>query len=237
MTVLLAAQALKIDWEHLPTYNTIMAVAAGAGLLQLVRLGRDITHDRDVVSPEGYAAGLGVTGLILVATGLHMTLTWPLAPEFPFDNVVFGEPCLGFGTMLVAVAVLAWARGDRLLASPDPVGEIVRMARPLSLFIAGLGLALIGIAAAGMRYRLFAAPPQEPISGWYFSKYPWIEATFISGLWALVGAGALGFAIAVNVSRRWFTFVAWAWCLSGLALVLFGALNFFTHIGLIVETS
>ncbi|MFE7426536.1 hypothetical protein [Streptomyces sp. NPDC057545] len=35
----LAATGLKIDWTRMPTYNTIMSVAAGAGLLLVVALG------------------------------------------------------------------------------------------------------------------------------------------------------------------------------------------------------
>ena len=45
---------------------------------------------RDFV-PEEYFVYLtifGVLGSILVTTGLHMTLTWPLAPDFSFDNII-----------------------------------------------------------------------------------------------------------------------------------------------------
>ncbi len=104
------------------------------------------------------------------------------------------------------------------------------------MLIAGLGLGLIAVGIAGMRYRLFAAPSQEPISGWYFAEYPWVEATFISGLWALIGLGALAFFVGVNFARRWLHLAGWTWLVSGVVLIAFGALNFFTHIGLIVET-
>lgn len=234
--LVLAASDLTIDWDGLPLYNTIMAVAAGSGLLVLVMLGRQLGRDPRRVDPFGYALGLGVPGLILVATGLHMTLTWPLAPEYPFDNIIFGETSLGFGVLLFAGAFYAWRRGPIVLEAADPIDRLCDTARPISVFIAGLGLGLIAIGAAGMRYRLFAAPPQEPISGWYFSAYPWVEATFISGIWALVGLGAIAFTLGVTLSRRWLAVSGWAWLLSGLALVGFGALNFFTHIGLIVET-
>jgi len=43
----------------------------------------------------------------------------------------------------------------------------------------GLGLALIGIGIVGVTYQLFAAPPEEPITG-MFADYPMIEATSIS---------------------------------------------------------
>ncbi|MFC6668419.1 hypothetical protein ACFP9V_25465 [Deinococcus radiopugnans] len=49
---------------------------------------------------------------------------------------------------------------------------------------------MIAIACAGIAFQLFAAPPEEPISG-RFAQYPWLEAIFISGLYATVGLTAL----------------------------------------------
>ncbi|MGE4164298.1 MAG: DUF981 family protein [Vicinamibacterales bacterium] len=236
MSTLLAQSELVIDWENLPTYNTIMAVAAGAALITLVRLGRELHREPGAVSVDGYVIAFAVTGFILTVTGTHMTLTWPLAPDFPFDNIVFGETSLGFGVLLLAAAWFTWRRGAAMLAEPDPVGAACRVARPVSIFVFGLGASLIAIGVAGMRYRLFAAPPVEPISGWYFARWPWVEASFISGLWALVGVGAIAAAIACNRHRSWLAVAGWAWLVSGATLLAFGILNFFTHIGLIVET-
>ena len=64
------------------------------------------------------------------------------------------------------------------------LNQIVEMARPVSYFAAVMGLALISIAIAGVYFQLFAAPPEEPISG-RFADYPMLEASFISGLYAL----------------------------------------------------
>ncbi len=119
---------LTINWEKMPTYNTIMAVAAGAGLVVLVMLGRQLMASPSSISPEGYAIGLGVPGLILALTGLHMTLTWPLAPAFPFDNIVFGETALGFGVLLLASSLYSWRRGAQVLADPDPLERLIAVA-------------------------------------------------------------------------------------------------------------
>jgi len=62
--------------------------------------------------------------------------------------------------------------------------QIVEMARLVSYFAAAMGLALISIAIAGVYFQLFATPPEEPISG-RFADYPMLEASFISGLYAL----------------------------------------------------
>ncbi|MFL5680177.1 MAG: DUF981 family protein [Chloroflexota bacterium] len=253
---------LVIDWTQMPTYNTIMAVAAGAGLLGVVMFARDLRVRPDV-HLRGWALAFAVPGFILALTGAHMTLTWPFAKYFPFDNIIFGEPSLAFGVLLLAAALYLWTRGEHLggidahVATDDPAGsageperdeparvaatlELARVARPMTVFLVGLGLSLLAIAAAGIVFQLFAAPPEEPISG-AFAEWPWLEATFMSGLFALVGIGCLSAPFALgNVGKpgmstaQRITGVTWA--LAGIAFLLFGALNFFTHIGLIVHT-
>jgi hypothetical protein len=239
---------LVIDWTRMPTYNTIMAVAAGAALLQVVWFARDLRVATDV-HLRGWALAFAVPGAILALTGAHMTLTWPFALYFPFDNIIFGEPSLAFGVLLLAAAVYLWSRGDRLggaagiddrAAHEHLVRDLARVARPMAIFVVGIGLSLIAIAAAGIAFQLFAAPPEEPISG-AFAEWPWLEATFMSGLFALVGVGCLSAPFALRAvgqptmsAAQRITGVTWG--LAGLAFLLFGALNFFTHIGLIVHT-
>lgn len=232
-----APPELKIDWTKMPTYNTIMAVAAGVGLILVVVLGRRLLRGEHAEHYEGWALAFGVIGVILVTTGLHMTLTWPLAGQgFPFDNIIFGEPSLAFGLLLLAAAWYLWRRGGELAGAPDRITLVSRLAAPLSLFVFAMGLACFGIAAAGWTYTLFAAPPQEPISG-AFADYPLLEATFISGLYVLVGVGAVVFPFALRAKGGpTVKIVGVCWGLAGLAFMLFGALNYFTHIGLIVNT-
>ena len=239
-----AAQGLKIDWANMPTYNTIMAVAAGVGLLSLVLFARDLLRAPEDLSTDGWALNFGALGGILTATGLHMTLTWPLAAGgFPFDNIIFGETSLGFGVLLLAAAVFLWKRGALVLQEGAGVAQrLARVARPISRFAGFLGLSLIAIAAAGIKYQLFAAPPQEPISG-TFAAHPMVEATFMSLLIALVGVGALAFPFAVDRATKHgrslgaaARITGWAWSVAGTVFALFGVLNFFTHIGLIVHT-
>lgn len=242
MTTTVPAEGLVIDWAQMPTYNTVMSVAVGAGLLLLVALGRDLLRSpRDVVS-TGWALAFGVLGTILTTTGLHMTLTWPLASGgFAFDNIIFGETSLAFGVMLLAASIYLWRRGTEDLGRDDAITHLREVARPVSVFVLGMGLGLIAIAIAGVSYQLFAAPPEEPISG-AFAEYPLIEAIFMSGLIALVGLGAVLFPLAVrrgggDVARhRAIVIIGWSWTITGVAFLLFGAMNFFTHIGLIVNT-
>lgn len=233
-------QGLTIDWTQMPTYNTIMSVAAGAGLISVVFLGRALKRGKRV-SYEGQAVNFGVLGAILTITGAHMTLTWPFAAYFPFDNIIFGEPSLGFGILLLASAFLMWKRSSYLRNASDPLAELRAIAAPLSILIIGLGLSLVAIAAAGIVFQLFAAPPEEPISG-LFAQWPWIEATFMSGLFGLAGIGAILLPSALSRLRvggklapvQIITGITLG--LSGVAFLLFGALNYFTHIGLVVHT-
>lgn len=239
----LAQEGLKIDWANMPTYNTIMSIAAGAGLLGIVVLVRQLMTRPTEVSAEGWSLAFGVLGAILTATGLHMSLTWPLAAGgFPFDNIIFGETSLGFGVLLLAASLYLWRRGADALTRPEPLAALAKVAQPISVFIGGLGLALFGIAVAGVKYQLFAAPPEEPISG-EFAEWPLVEAIFMSGLFALVGIGAVLFPFVVNSLKKTSTTLTLpiritgiVWAVTGIAFILFGAMNFFTHIGLIVNT-
>jgi hypothetical protein len=248
-----------IDWTAMPTYNTIMSMAAGAGLVALVMFARDLLRHRpagvdgddgaEQISTDGWALTFGSLGVILALTGLHMSLTWPLASGgFAFDNIIFGETSLGFGVLMTALAMYLWRRGDQIRAAESPVREVARAARPLSIFIIGLGLALIAIMFAGIVYQFFAAPPQEPISGWV-GQWPWLEAWALSLVFGVIGAGAVLMPVAVRgflstpadrgsgvavppVAKV----VAWIFSVTGLIFVLFGAFNFYSHIGLVVNT-
>ena len=232
-----AAEGLVIDWAQMPTYNTVMSVAVGAGLILLVLLGRELLRAPGKVVVEGWSLAFGVLGAILTATGLHMTLTWPLAAGgFPFDNIIFGETSLAFGVLLLAAAFYLWTRGRAALDRSDATEHLSAVARPVSVFVLGMGLGLVAIAIAGVTYQLFAAPPEEPISG-AFAAYPLVEAIFMSGLIALVGVGAILFPFALRPGRTAVrTVIGWTWAVAGVAFLLFGAMNFFTHIGLIVNT-
>lgn len=238
---LLAAAALKVPWSRTPMFNTLMSVAAGVGLLLIVALGREIYLRRPILA-EGWSIAFGVLGVLLTITGADMTLTWPLSSIAPFDNIIFGEPSLAFGVILLGMAVVLWSQRALLAAESesapgDRLLHVRRLSAPISVFAGGLGLAMFGIAAAGWRFTLFAAPTQEPISG-NFANHPLLEATFISGLYLLVGVGAVLLpAVLYKMRRNLVMAIGICWTLAGLAFTLFGALNYFTHIGLIIHTS
>lgn len=238
-----------------PIYNTLMAVSAGLGLVLIVTMGSRLARGRGV-NRHAWAAAFAVLGALLTFLGGVMTVTWPLSGPTAFDNIAFGEPSLALGVLLLAGATLLWR--DRLwhdeLAGPvDAPGglppseltaaswpRLAALLEPLSWFGFAMGLALIAIAVVGPVYEPWEAPPQEPISG-EFADYPWIENTFIAALYALTGIGALltPFALARRLPERasgLLKAIGVCWGIAGTVFVLFGALNYYTHIGLTINT-
>lgn len=237
-----------IDWSVTQVYNTIMSVATGISLLLIVRFGVHLSRGK-ISHLEGWALGFAVPGFILTLTGAHMSLTWPLSKiGFPFDDIIFGEPSLAFGVMLLAVTILLWRKSN--LYRKDGVDftngrevsarlqkELPYLLKPISYFAAAMGLALISIGFAGVGFQLFAAPPEEPISG-AFANYPMVEAIFMSGLIAITGIGAILFPFMLKdqPNRTVVSTIRVLWTIAGVVFTLFGVMNYFTHIGLIVNT-
>ena len=245
-----------------PTYNTIMAVSVGLGLVMLALLGYRLASG-GTVRRRGWAVAFAVLGGILVLTGGHMTLTWPLSGPTAFDNIAFGETSLGMGAILLGVAFLigsdrSWRLlGDRTAPPPATTAEaaadvvpdeltaahwprLASLLQPLSWFGAVMGLALIAIAFVGPIYEPWEAPPQEPISG-EFTDVEWLENWFLALLYAGVGVGAIltPFALArrtIGGARGLLRVIAALFAITGIVWTLFGAMNYYTHIGLTINT-
>ena len=214
-------------------YNELVAVTAGAGLLGFAWFLADLIRNKRIES-EGWAAFFGVSGLLLLIMGLHTTMTWPFGGDgFEYANIAFGQPAAGFGALLLLAAVYLW-RHRTLFAGDVEVAKTAALAglKPVAIFVGALGLAMTVLAITFVRFQLGAAPPEDPISG-RFGHLPLIEALFLGGLWGVVAGGALLFAIALLTDRpqllRW---AVRAWIVGGVVFLLFGAMNFYTHIGM-----
>jgi hypothetical protein len=214
-------------------YNELIAITAGAGLLGLAAFLTQLIRGKRIDS-EGWAGFFGVTGLLLFVLGVHTTVTWPYGGDgFEYANIAFGQPAAGFGALLLFAAVYLWRHRAYFAADSEPTDAAALAAfKPVAIFVGALGLGMAVLAISFVRYQLGAAPPQEPISG-RFGDMPILEALFLGGLWGVIALGAILFAIAMWTDRpqllRW---AVWAWVVGGVVLLLFGAMNFYTHIGM-----
>lgn len=214
-------------------YNELVAVTAGAGLLGVALFLHNILRAKRWDS-EGWAAFFAVTGVILFVLGVHTTVTWPFGGEgFEYANIAFGQPAAGFGALLFFAAVYLWRNRTHFSGDlEESNARALAALKPVSIFVLALGLAMGVLAIAFIRYQLGAAPPEEPISG-RFGHLPILEALFLGGLWGIVAIGALLFFAALWLEKpellKW---VVWAWLIGGVVFLLFGAMNFYTHIGM-----
>ena len=157
-------------------YNELVALTAGAGLLGLSWFLAQLIRNTRIDS-EGWASFFGLTGLLLLATGLHTTVTWPFGGGgFEYANIAFGQPAAGFGALLLFAAIYLW-RQRALFAGDTDEANAAALAgfRPVAVFVGALGLAMAVLAVTFVRFQLGAAPPEEPISG-RFGHLPILEA-------------------------------------------------------------
>jgi uncharacterized membrane protein len=223
-------------------YNTLMGVASGAALLLLVVFAshaRRSDRRNESFRPGAWAWAFLPLGLILVVTGIHMSLTWPLQPvpasASPHccraDNIIFGEPSLFFGAILLALgALLLWfARQEG-----DPGRQTVRLAealRPLGYVGAVAGLTLFPIAFAGAYFGMFIAPPEEPFSSMF--RVNNIETWYVVSAYALTGIGAVLVPLGLRWPRLWWL-VSIPLVIGGLLLLWLSLVSYFGHIALAV---
>ncbi|WP_437965173.1 DUF981 domain-containing protein [Sorangium sp. So ce260] len=92
-------------------YLTLALVTAASALaLGAVYLFRAPAVGASEARRRSFALAFGAPGLLLLITGLHIVLTWPIPGGY---NIVFGEPLAYFGTLLVVGAPALWL-GERL---------------------------------------------------------------------------------------------------------------------------
>ena len=230
-----------IDWTQLPTYNTIMALLVGVSLISLAKIGRELANKKEP-NPKGWSLNFGILGIILFLTGLHMTLTWPLAHGFPFDNIIFGETTLAFGTLDLGLAVYFWRNSNEVLNTKEPLPIISSHLKALNILFYALALMLAALFFAGVEFQFFAAPKEEPISG-YFADMPSLEAWGLSSVFLGIGicsaltANFFNQASKLNYTISLLDKLCYAgFMITGWFMLLFGAMNYYTHIGLILNT-
>jgi len=218
--------------------NTITAIAVGAGLIGMALFLRLLLLRRPINS-EAWAVFFAVVGSIMAVVGFTTTVMWPYGTgELAYGNIQFGEPAAAFGVLALGGAVLLWRQRKLFEVDSKHTYEAAfDSLRPLSIFVGVLGLAMVALAATWVRFQMGAAPEFEPVSG-NFGHLPWLEASFLGGLWGLVAVGALVFPFAVRKAGKVLVnIVVVTWLLAGIVFSLFGALNMYTHIGMYYNLS
>src|SRR5262249_49740391 len=148
-----------------------------------------------------------------------------------------------FGLLLAAASFFMWRRheifadlGQANQRSTQALACIAAVLRPISAWIFASGLMMASLTVAILYYQLGHAPPQEPISGYFTDS--WVDSIFLAVLWGLISLGALLLPVAiVNWNTKVATVVRFSWTVAGVLLVLFSAMNYFTHIGLLMNTA
>ncbi|MCB0691270.1 MAG: DUF981 family protein [Saprospiraceae bacterium] len=184
---------LVIDWSHLKFYNTIMAVSSGAALASISMVLTSLVQGTKI-TPRGWGINFLALGIILLGTGMHMTLTWPLAPMYAFDNISFGEPVFVLGAITFMLGFYYWKQTDNLLRSDQALKIVAGDILNFKFILYGIGYGLVGIGLAGLVFGLFTAPIEEPVVGLEaLLPYPlnYLSTVFVSMIWASIGVCAI----------------------------------------------
>jgi uncharacterized membrane protein len=200
-------------------YNTLMAVCAGLGLVLTANVLRHWKNDSLQNHARDHGIALIAVGFPLALLSFLMATTWPLHVNPPV-NIAFAEPSALFGILLLlAGIVLIFARS---CTWPTPVMIVV--------FVVGMILATI--SSAIFSYNLIGdAPPMEPITG---QVTGW-ENTVFGVVYALAALGCLVAPWANRLRAYYVTYLSWT--LAGVFFILFGVLNYRTHIGMLLNVN
>lgn len=235
-------EKLIIDWANVPTYNTLMAICAGASLLSVASVGKSLIKGK--TNLRGWAINFGILGLILFVSGAHMSLTWPIK-FLPFDNIIFGETCFALGALDIFLAFYFWKSEERIKETENPLSLIGKELSSVQYLLIGLGLGLAFIALAGYEWKFFVAPVEEPVSGPMGQNFPTLQYIGLSSIFLLVGIASIltsfslqdfgressVFKLKTYHKLNYGLLLAMGWF-----LLVFGAFVFYTHIGLIIKT-
>ncbi|MGC8612243.1 MAG: DUF981 family protein [Athalassotoga sp.] len=149
-------------------YVTIQLIAAASGLLFA---GIYTLKYRSGKSNSSWIYGFWMIGFILLVTGLDMIFTWPLPGSY---NIIFGEPSVWFGALLIFIGVAIKNNSDLLpLALLSSAGGLINIVISVDILIysmtqspiiafggfitSGLGalMAPLGLKSKSIRWIIF----------------------------------------------------------------------------------
>ncbi len=239
-------QGLIVDWEKIHLFNSLMSIAAGAAFFSLRDFFKVILNPTERFNARSFALGFGVVGTILLITGAYTTLTWPLSPTYPFDNIIFGEPCFVFGCLLLALSFYCWTDQKELMQLakdfPNDLGQyIIGNIAQVKYMILIIGLSVIMLGLSGIVNGLFIAPPEEPIVSAIDQVIPWATTLMIGLSWISVGIAAIAIYNLMRHMEADQSVKQYKWLINFLFFLAFnfafiGIITYYTHIGMVVNT-
>lgn len=169
-------------------YLTLMLINMTAGL---VLLAGYVFRGMDDADQKRWVAGFGISGLMALITGLHMSLTWPIAGSY---NIPYGEFSVFLGFLLFGAALsLALGWNLKLLgvyaffpgvASVLMGFRFITMGLSKEPVLTGIGFILTGLGG------VFALPALH----WRHNRTIRVVGALVllaaAAIWALTGYGA-----------------------------------------------
>lgn len=204
-------------------FNTLVGLMVGFIALRVASIAK-IMYSRKVIQ-RGEGLALVLAGVPTVVLSLYGALTWPLNVNPPI-NIAFWEPALLVGLLAIGAGWRINVAKGGLIRSED--------SRPTYWLVATVGLAMFATSMAVFRFNLVGdAPSIEPITGQFKG---WENATF--GIVYLLAALAcmlmpFGGKRSTPLSNVLWLSMVWMFRISGTFFLLFSALNYYTHIGML----
>lgn len=223
--------------------NTVLGLAAGTALLLLVQYARTAATAPPQVR-KSWAWTFGMLGALLATVGFHTTVAWPLIGA---ANVIFGEPALVFGGLLLVTAYVI-ARTP-IEESPDDLSavsdaerstersveqlpdELLVALRPVSYVgaLAGVMVILLGWAGGIFGTVVFRPPSAEFPAGLLAGTG--IEIVYMVGTYTILGLGGVLCPFALH-DRSYLRPTAYLFVAAGVLLLLITMVSFVGHVTL-----
>lgn len=216
--------------------NTIMGLAAGASLLLLVQYAR-IAGSASPAVRTAWAWTFGILGVILLVVGLHTILAWPLLGS---ANLIFGDPAVLFGALLIAAAYIIDRTtidqaGDEI--PPERTGiaefpeELMVALRPVAYVGAfgGLMVILLGWAGGVFGTVVFRPPSAEFPTGLVAGTG--LEIVYMVGTYSILGIGAIVLPFGLH-RQSLLRYSAYLLVAAGLLILFITMISFVGHVSL-----
>ncbi len=158
---------------------TLMLICVSASFLTIAGY---LLHGLHKDEGQGsWAAAFGVLGMVLLASGFHVTWAWPLPGAF---NIAYGEPCVLLGALMIGASISIF-KGWSLLPLTIPAFlfggvslviafSIIKLHMSSQPLITAIGFAISGVGG------VFAFTPLV---------FPKLKIFKIVGALDMIGAG------------------------------------------------